>query len=156
MVRSAAPEDAGAIARIYNHYVLNTWVTFEEETVSSDQMRTRIVETLATYPWLVYEQEGQIEGYAYASRWHARRSYRRSVETTVYLDHTKLGGGRGSMLYVELIRILKQRGFHTAIGGIALPNAGSVALHERLGFQKAAHYKEVGWKFEQWIDVGYW
>jgi len=156
MIRSATADDAAAIAGIYNHYVLHTCVTFEEEPVSPKQMRARIVETMAAYPWLVCEENAVIEGYAYASRWHARCSYRRSVETTVYLDHTKLRGGRGSRLYGELTQMLKSSGLHVAIGGIALPNEGSVALHEKLGFTKVAHFKEVGWKFDNWIDVGYW
>jgi len=157
MIRPATATDAAAIAEIYNHYVLHTVVTFEEETVSTEEMRTRIVETQeASYPWLVYEKDGQVEGYAYASKWRARRSYRYCVETTVYLDQKRLGGGRGSQLYGRMLPMLKSAGFHVAVGVIALPNQGSVALHEKFGFTQAAHYQQVGWKFEQWIDVGSW
>jgi L-amino acid N-acyltransferase YncA len=156
MIRLATPADAAAIAEIYNPYVLDTHVTFEEEIVSPEQMLTRLTEIQSAYPYLVHEQDGIIAGYAYANKWHTRCSYRRSVETSVYLDKSRTGKGIGSELYGELIRFLKNAGFHTAIGGIALPNEASIALHEKLGFTKAAHYREVGWKFNRWIDVGYW
>src|SRR5688572_395242 len=95
MIRSATTADAKAIAEIYNHYIVHTYITFEEEPVSPQQMQARIVEVQTNHPWLVYEHSGLIEGYAYASRWHTRCSYRRSVETTVYLDKAKLGKGIG-------------------------------------------------------------
>jgi L-amino acid N-acyltransferase YncA len=156
MIRSATPDDAAAIAAIYNHYILHTWVTFEEEPVAAEEMQRRIADITVTYPWLVYEQNGVVEGYAYVHQWHTRKSYRRSVETTIYLDVNKLGGGRGTQLYAELLRQIREAGLHCAIGGVSLPNQGSVALHEKFGFTKVAHYKEVGWKFDTWIDVAYW
>lgn len=156
MIRSATPADAPAIAGIYNHYILHTPVTFEEEPVSAEQVRGRIAETQTAYPWLVHERNEIVTGYAYATGWHSRRSYQHSVETTVYLDRASIGNGIGFQLYGELIRTLKTSGFHTAIGGIALPNDRSVALHEKLGFTKIAHFREVGRKFDRWIDVGYW
>src|SRR5688572_12376242 len=156
MIRSATTADAEAIAEIYNHYIVHTYITFEEEPVSPEQMRGRITEVQTNHPWLVYEQNGSTEGYAYANRWHTRCSYRRSVETTVYVDSAKLDKGIGSQLYGELIRMLQGADLHVAIGGIALPNEGSVALHEKVGFAKVAHFKEVGRKFDRWIDVGYW
>src|SRR5262245_1143451 len=125
MIRNASLADAPAIAGIYNHYVLNTVVTFEEESVSAEQMRERLMQVQASYPWLVYEDGGSVIGYAYAAKWSARCSYRHSVETTIYLDKDRLGEGIGSLLYSELLNLLKSAGFNTAIGGIALPNDGS-------------------------------
>jgi phosphinothricin acetyltransferase len=157
MLRAATTADAAAIAAIYNHYVVNTIITFEEEIVTSADMTARITEVLAAgRPWLVWEENGQVLGYAYASGWKSRCSYRFSLETTVYLDHEVTRRGLGTTLYTALIDALRLTKTHALIGGIALPNAGSVALHEKLGFQKIAHFKEVGWKFDQWIDVGYW
>lgn len=127
---------------------------FEEDNVSVDQMQARLAE--ATQPWLVCEEDGVVQGYAYASSWKSRCSYRRYVETTVYLAQAKLRKGTGSQLYSELIRILKKTDLHVAIGGIALPKEGSIALHENLGFEKVAHFKEVGWKFGRLTDVAYW
>lgn len=156
MIRSATADDAAAIAAIYNHYVLHTHITFEEEPVAPEQVRVRMAQIQSTHPWLVHEQGGSIDGYAYAHKWHTRRSYSRSVETTVYLDKAKHGRGIGSELYEELIRALKSAGMHVAVGAISLPNEGSVALHEKLGFAQVGHFREMGWKLERWVDVGYW
>lgn len=157
MIRGAAHSDFENIARIYNHYVLNAIATFEEEPISAGEMagRREAIES-AGLPWLVAEQGGQVVGYAYAGKWSGRCSYRFSVESTVYVDPAAVGRGVGTALYKVLLDTLRDKSVHVVIGGIALPNAASVALHERLGFQKVAHFREVGFKFNQWIDVGYW
>ena len=157
MIRAALVSDAHAIARIYNHYILNTVVTFEEDAVSSDAMAGRIdtVEA-ASLPWLVCERDDRVIGYAYASKWHGRSGYRYSVECTVYLDHAVTGKGLGTELYDALFAILRNEKKHVVIGGIALPNDASVALHEKFGLKKVAHFEEVGFKFDRWVDVGYW
>jgi L-amino acid N-acyltransferase YncA len=157
MIRTATPDDAAAIVAIYNHYILHTVVTFEEEILPVTEMAQRITDVLgAGRPWLVWEESGRILGYAYASGWKSRCSYRFSLETTVYLDKDATSRGLGTKLYTALIAALRPAKIHALIGGIALPNEGSVALHEKLGFVKIGHFKEVGWKFDQWIDVGYW
>jgi phosphinothricin acetyltransferase len=155
MIRPATRDDAQAIADIYNHFVDNTHVTFETEAVTASEMSRRMAET-DPLPWLVAEGPEGILGYAYASKWRARFGYRFSVETTVYLRHDAAGQGIGSRLYLDLLDRLRARGVHTAIGGIALPNPASVALHEKLGFVECARFKEVGFKFDTWVDVGYW
>jgi L-amino acid N-acyltransferase YncA len=119
-------------------------------------MQDRIAKVTLTFPWLVKEEDGIVIGYANTNNWKVRSAYRFSVESTIYLHPDFVGRGLGSKLYASLISRLRDRSLHTAIGGIALPNESSVALHERLGFQKVAHFKEVGWKFNHWIDVGYW
>ncbi|MEO8154598.1 MAG: arsinothricin resistance N-acetyltransferase ArsN1 family B [Rhizobacter sp.] len=157
MIRPAIANDADAIARIYNHYIVNTTITFEEQPVSAQQMAERIGDAQsASLPWLVAEQAGELVGYAYASKWRVRSAYRFSVETTVYLQSGAAGQGLGSLLYQALFAALKERGVHVIIGGIALPNPGSVALHEKCGLKKVAHFEEVGFKFGKWVDVGYW
>lgn len=157
IIRDVIAEDQESITRIYNHYILNTIATFQEEEVTPKEMVERIQETLnAGLPWLVAERNGVVVGYAYATKWKARSSYRFSVESTVYLDPDQKGRGLGSMLYKELFRILSKKDIHTVIGGISLPNEASVALHEKFEMEKVAHFKEVGYKFDRWIDVGYW
>ena len=156
VIRRVAPEDAGQIAAIYNHHVVNTIVTFEETPVDEATMLGRIADIDASHGWFVAVVDGHVGGYAYASAWRARSAYRHSVETTVYVGSGMVGRGLGTALYDALLRELSQREFHCAMGGIALPNAASVALHERMGFAKVAHFREVGWKFGRWIDVGYW
>ena len=156
MIRSATTEDAAAICAIYNHYVRNTSITFEEEPVSTEDMARRIKDVTGSLAWYVYELDGEVVGYAYASPWRTRCAYRLSVESTVYVSVEHPRKGIGAQLYRALLDDLRARGIHVIIGGIAQPNAASVALHERLGFEKVAHFKQVGRKFAQWIDVGYW
>ena len=157
IVRAASAEDAPAIANIYNHYVLQTIVTFEEDAVAASEMVRRIEEVhAASLPWLVAERAGATVGYAYANKWRTRAAYRFSTEVTVYLAPDQSGRGLGSLLYTHLLAALQARGIHAAMGGIALPNDASVALHEKCGFTKVAHFGQVGFKFNRWIDVGYW
>ena len=156
-IRPAEQRDAAAIAAIYNHYVATTCITFETEPVSDEEMGARIDETHASnLPWLIAEENGAVLGYAYASKWKGRCAYRYSAESTVYLDAASKGKGFGKALYAALIDALRGRGLHAVIGGIALPNDASIALHERLGFEKVAQFKQVGFKQDRWIDVGYW
>jgi len=155
-IRAATLADAASIARIYNHYVRDTVVTFEEQEVSSEQMSARLAAiAAASMPWLLAERAGTIVGYAYADKWKRRSAYRHSAETTIYLDPVHIGAGVGRRLYGHLLDRL-QDSAHVVISGIALPNVASVALHENFGFVKVAHFKEVGFKFGRWIDVGYW
>jgi phosphinothricin acetyltransferase len=157
VIRMATPEDASSIAKIYNHYVLNTAISFETDAVCEADMAARIREVAGVgLPWLVAEREGVVLGYAYASKWKGRCAYRFSVEASVYVDAAHTRQGIGVELYDALLAQLRCGDTHVVIGGIALPNEGSVALHERFGFRKVAHFSEVGFKFERWIDVGYW
>jgi len=120
-------------------------------------MADRIAEALASaLPWLVAEASGRILGYAYASKWKGRCAYRYAVESTVYLDPAQTGKGIGLGLYTALIDAIRACSMRTVIGGIALPNAASIALHERLGFRKVGHFEQVGYKQDRWVDVGYW
>jgi len=157
IVRVAVAADMEAVARIYNHYVMQTVVTFEEEAVSSLEIYRRIQEVqLSSLPCFVAERGDEIVGYAYASKWKERCAYRFSTEITVYVDPDHTRQGIGSTLYRELLPTLRDHKIHTVIGGIALPNDASIALHEKFGFTKVAHFREVGFKFNRWIDVGYW
>ena len=156
MIRPATSQDAIQITDIYNYYIQNTTVTFEKTPVSASEMERRITQTQVKYPWLVKESDNQILGYAYATDWKPRGAYRHSVESTVYLRHGHSGKRIGSELYSDLIHRVKKLQVHTIIGGIAQPNEGSIALHEKFGFKKVAHFKEVGYKFENWVDVAYW
>jgi len=156
MIRACAAGDAAAIAEIYNHFVRETVVTFEETPVTVDEMARRISDVSARFPWLVWDDDGAVAGYAYAAAWKARAAYRFAVETTIYLSASHQGRGIGSKLYGALLAELKTRGFHSVVGGVALPNPASVALHEKLGFKKVAHFAEVGRKLDRWVDVAYW
>jgi len=156
MIRSCKPGDAKAIVRIYNHYVLHTTVTFDENPLPEEEMIQRIEKSTNRYPWFVYEREDNLLGYTYASGWREKSAYRYSMESTIYLKQDAIGKGIGSDLYRELLSSLKQQSCHCVFGVIALPNETSVKFHEKFGFKKVGHLSQVGRKFDQWIDVGYW
>jgi phosphinothricin acetyltransferase len=156
MLRDAEPSDGDAICSIYNEYILNTTITFEETPLQAEEMASRIRLVMQSYPWLVYEKDSRVVGYAYAGKWKERSAYRYSVETAIYMDSRHVGKGIGTQLMKELLNRLKAVSLHSVISGIALPNPASVALCERFGFKKIAHFSEVGYKMNRWIDVGYW
>lgn len=157
MIRVVTESDVQAIADIYNYYIKNTVVTFEELPVTQNDIIERIGKiTGSNLPWLIAEDAGAVIGYAYAGKWNVRSAYRRTVEVTVYLSNSSLSKGWGTRLYHALFGMLREKSIHIVIGGITLPNPASVALHEKFGMTKAAHFKEVGYKFGQWLDVGYW
>ena len=156
-IRKVEISDSDAIAGIYNFYIKYTIITFEEQEVSPNDISKRIKSVLSeSLPWIVAEKGDNIAGYAYAAKWKARSAYRFAVESTIYIDKDSAGEGIGSLLYKELLSRLRDSGIHVVIGGIALPNPSSIALHEKYGFEKVAQFKEVGIKFNKWIDVGYW
>lgn len=155
-IRACEAKDIPKICEIYNYYIANTVITFEEIQLSFTDMSARIEAYTKLYPWLVCEIDGVIVGYAYATKWKERAAYKNSVEVTVYLDHTQSRKGYGKALYSGLLEFLSDIGCHVVLGGIALPNEASVGLHEYFGFKKVAHFSEVGFKMERWVDVGYW
>lgn len=156
MIRNVVPEDASAIAKIYNHYIEQTIITFETELIDAAEMLRRIEATLASgFPWIVkLDDEGEVVGYAYADFWRKRIAYRASVESAVYVSHQCTGNGWGKELYEELLKRLQEAGnVHVVIGVISVPNDASVGLHRKLGFEDGGLYREVGRKFDRWIDV---
>ena len=156
IIRACETKDVAAICEIYNYYIANTVITFEENPLDIADMSARIEAYTKLYPWLVCEVNGIVVGYAYATKWKERTAYKNSVEVTVYLDHTQNGKGYGKTLYSKLLELLTVKGCHVVLGGIALPNEASVGLHEHFGFKKVAHFSEVGFKLGRWVDVGYW
>lgn len=156
MIRPVRPDDAEAIAAIYNPFIRDTVVTFEETPVDAAEMARRIEDVTARLPWLVSEQEGVVAGYAYATRWRPRSAYRFAVESTIYMAPAFVGRGLGTTLYRTLLEELERGDVHCAVGGVALPNPASVALHVRLGFQPIGTFREIGWKLGRRVDVGYW
>jgi phosphinothricin acetyltransferase len=156
-IRDVTAADAAAVAAIYDHYVLETVVTFEESAVPPFVMTERIAAVQeAGRPWLVAVEGDALVGYASASTWNPRSAYRHTVEVTAYLAPDATGRGVGSALYESLFARLTARDVHAAIAVIALPNPASVALHERFGLRPAGVFREVGRKFGRWVDVGFW
>ncbi len=155
-IRDATPADAGAIQAIYAPIVRDTAIAFETDVPTVPEMAARIEAILKTHVYLAAERAGEVIGYAYASQHRTRAAYRTSVDVTVYVDERARGLGVGKALYGALLPRTAARGFHAAFAGITLPNAGSVALHEAVGFEHVGVYRQVGFKLGAWRDVGWW
>ena len=156
MIRSVTLNDAKELVAIYNHYVLNTVVTFDDIPFSEEAFKDKIASIISNYPFFVYEEDTKILGYAYANKWREKPAYRHTVESTVYVHHEAQGKQIGFKLYTELLNHLKADKYHVVVGGLTLPNDASVKLHEKFGFNQVAHFKQVGLKFNSWLDVGFW
>lgn len=156
MIRDVTLSDAERICDIYNKYVEETQVTFAERPLSLKEVQSHIQTVIKSFPWIVYEQDNRVVGYTYADKWKEKTAYRYTVETSIYLDKAYHGRGIGSKLKGAMIERLKAQGFHCVISAISLPNPASIAMCEKFGFQKMGQLKEIGYKFDEWVDVGYW
>jgi len=157
MIRDAEDRDAERLAEIYNHYIRETVATFEVDPIDVHEMRQRIQDVQKSgYIWLVAESNEKVLGYVYAKQWQPRFAYRHTVEISAYLAPEATSQGWGSRLYEETFARLKARSTHVVIAGITLPNPASIALHEKFGMRKVAHFEQVGHKFDRWLDVGHW
>ncbi|MDR1862421.1 MAG: GNAT family N-acetyltransferase [Treponema sp.] len=156
MIRPVKAGDAVSIATIYNYYIKNTVITFEEIPVSINEIGKRIREIGAKYPWLVWEESGAVTGYAYADAWKERSAYRRAAELSIYIKPDFQGKGIGRALFSRVLEEVRKTGIHALVSGITLPNEASVALHEKFGFKNIACFNEIGFKSGKWLDVGYW
>lgn len=155
-IRLAGADDFAAIAAITNHYIRTTAIHFGYEEVQADELRTLWREHEDVHPWLVSETGGAVAAYAKSGVFRARTAYRWTAEIGIYVENRHLGTGLGLPLYARLIAVLRAQGFHSAIGGIALPNEPSVRLHEKLGFRHCGTIARAGRKFDRWHDVGFW
>lgn len=157
VLRPANLEDAAPIAEIYNYYIETSHATFEIEAIGAGEMENRIKETFERgFPFFVCVEDAEIVGYAYGRQFRPRQAYQHTIETSVYIKKDRHGRGIGSRLYERLFEEIFKMDIHAIIGGVSLPNDASVKLHEKFGFEKVAHFREVGFKFGRWIDVGYW
>ena len=156
LIRLATEADAPAFAEIYAPVVRDTAISFEMVPPDAAEFRERLRNVLRLAPWIVREDDGRVTGYAYATSFRARPAYRFTAETSVYVRTGERGRGVGRSLYEELLARLVRQGFRRAIGGITLPNAASVALHESLGYTPVGVFRAVGFKFGKWHDVGFW
>jgi phosphinothricin acetyltransferase len=155
MIRIAVTGDARSVAEIYRPYVEETAITFEEEAPSAAEMESRIAKVGSAYPWLVAEEDGEVLGYAYATKYRERAAYRWSLETSIYVERESRGRGLGCALYGALIPILREMGIASLYGVVTLPNPRSLALHARFGFEPLCTFAKVGFKRGAWHDVGW-
>ena len=155
-IRPASIADAERILQIYAPYVTETPISFEITIPPLAEIADRIRAYSKISPWLVFEHDAKIVGYAYASPHKSRAAYNFTVETSAYVAPEFQRRGIARKLYVELFQDLARRNYHLALAGVVLPNEASVRLHERMGFVFVGTYHEVGFKFGQWHDVGWW
>lgn len=155
-IRDAFPErDAAGCLAVYAPYITDSVISFEEEPPSVEEFGERMRSTTKTHPWLVYEDDGEIVGYAYAHRHLDRAAYRWAANVAVYLAASHHRKGIGRALYTELFARLRDQGFQVLIAGVTLPNDASVGLHRAFGFEPVGTYRRIGWKNGAWHDVAW-
>lgn len=168
LIRPVVVADFPAIATLTNRYITGSAVHFAYQPVTSEAMRDAWLETRPLFPYFVAEIPeigsngtsgaggGRFAGYAKAARWRERDAYRPTAEVGIYVEAFAQGRGVGKSLYATLITACRVAGFHSLIAGIAQPNPASVALHLAVGFDAIGVFRQVGWKLEQWHDVGFY
>jgi phosphinothricin acetyltransferase len=157
MIRNVKMSDAKDITEIYNYYIENTVITFQTDLLSVEETEKKIEEILLKgFPYIVYEENNEVIGYAYAGVWRDRKAYEITLETSIYLDQSKIKKGIGRQLYKELIERSRQIGVHSLIGVVSVPNEGSKKLHLEFGFELLGTFKEVGQKFNKYVSVEFW
>ena len=153
-LRFAEPKDSAVLLDIYNVYI-NTPITFETVPPSEEEFARRIRDFSSFYPYLLWEENGKIGGYAYAHQLWSRAAYQWNAELSVYLHPDFTGRGIGRRLYSALLELLRLQGILTAYGIVTLPNAASEGLHRSLGFETSAVYSAAGYKCDTWLDVAW-
>ena len=157
-MRAATLDDLSALNDIYNQYVAETHYTFDVEPMSAEARQEWFAHysSAGRHRVLVAVSEDRVVGYATSSRFRSKPAYETSIETSVYLAPESVGRGAGSRLYEGLFKALEDEDVHRAYAGIALPNPASIALHERFGFKRVAHFTEQGRKFDRYWDVAWY
>lgn len=152
-IREVTPDDAAAVAAIYNPFVKETAITFETEPVTAEEMRRRIEELSPRYPYYVCEESGMVTGYCYLHPWKPRAAYSRTWEVTIYLSPAAQGRGVGTQMLRRLIADARKRGVIALIACITQGNDHSIGFHKSLGFKQVSLFEKVGYKFGRMLDV---
>ena len=153
LIRFAAPADAGRILEIYAPYITDTVISFEYDVPSLADFTARVEKISSKYPYLVYERDGVVVGYAYASPYIERAAYDYTVDLSVYVDAAYCGQNIGECLYASLLDILAKQGFYNAYACITATNQNSLNFHKRMGFTDAGTHPLAGFKHGKWLDV---
>lgn len=153
IIRPVRIADAEAVLNIYNPFITQTTVSFETQPLALEKMRQRIEGISSSYPYFVCELEDRVCGFCYAHAWKERRAYAHTFEVTIYLSPLAQGKGVGVIMLRRLIEASRQRGAKVLIACITANNERSIRLHRSLGFEQVSHFKNVGCKFGQILDV---
>lgn len=156
LIRSTLEDDFSAIAELTSVFIRSTAVHFAYEPVTARELSDQWRETQGRLPWFTAEIDGRFAGYAKAGPWRTRSAYQWTGEAGIYVEVEHRGSGVGKQLYAALIAELRERGFHSLIEGMTMPNDASVRLHESLGFEFVGSFRRVGHKLDQWHDVAFW
>lgn len=156
MIRPLEEKDIPEILDIYNWYIENTVITFEEEKLSLDEFSDRVHGIIKNYPFIVLEEDNKVVGYAYLDVFNPRVAYRYTADVSIYLDHETRGKGYGSMLMEEIISIAKEKGYVNLMSLITEGNTASEKIHEKFGFKREALCPQLGYKFNTWLGVSYY
>ncbi len=152
-IRPMEPRDLAACTALYNEYIENTTITFEERPLSTAEFSARAEAIAAVYPYLVAEEDGRILGYAYLDRYSERTAYRFTADVSIYLKDGLQGRGVGPRLMAELERLGRAQEMHSLVSIITGENTRSMRFHERNGFVRTGELREAGYKFGRWLDV---
>ena len=153
MIRPATEADVPALLNIYAPYIETTTYTFEYRVPTLEEFTDRFRTITAGYPWLVWEEDGQILGYAYGSQAFERAAYSWDADMSIYLDPQAMGRGIGARLYKAVEDILYEQGYHALYGLVTHTNPGSCAFHRAMGYREFARHPKTGFKFGQWLDL---
>lgn len=156
MIRPFESKDIPELLEIYNYYVLHSTATLDIEALSLEAFTEKVNRIDQDFPFIVLEENGELLGYAYGSKFRPKPAYNTTVESTVYVKHNTHRKKIGSLLYEALLKQLKEANFHIVLGVLTLPNEASVRLHEKFGFKQVAFLEQVGYKFDTWLNVGFW
>lgn len=156
MIREIQESDIPSILDIYNWYIENTVITFEEEKLTLKEFTDRVHGIIQNYPFIVLEENNQVIGYAYLDVFNPRVAYRYTADLSIYLDQASRGKGYGSILMEEIIRIAKVKGYVNLMSLITEGNIASEKIHEKFGFDKKAFFPQLGYKFNKWLGVSYY
>lgn len=148
--------DAPRCADIYNPYILETTVTFEEEALSHEAFRQRMESIMERWPWIVYEEDGKVLGYAYLSAFNPRSAYDWTADLAIYVDMKEKGKGIGSSLMQAIIELAEKDGYLKLVSIVTGGNAASEKIHEKFGFVKKAEFEDFGYKMNRWLSVDFY
>lgn len=154
-IRMATLEDAVHLLEIYAPFIQNTSITFEYAVPTIEEFTKRIQNVIAFYPWLIYEEEGKVLGYAYATPYGVREAYKWSTTLSIYLVPEAEGKGIAQYLYEVLLILLKEQGIYKTYAIVTLPNFKSEKFHQKMGFKKVGTFENIGYKLGKWKNVCY-
>lgn len=155
MIRRVKDEDAKRLVEIYNYYIRETEITLELKELEVHEYLDRIHQVISFYPWLVYEEDGKILGFAYLDKFNTRKAYATTADLSIYVDYKAKGKGIGKMLYEEIEKLGLSLGLCKIISLVTSSNRTSLLFHKAMGFSKLCLIKNAAYKHGKWVGVSF-